>query len=397
MGYTQTATLDPGEAAQGLSVGNSVEMSGAPTAFGGRVVVLGAPGIPSLDRHPAPAGKAYVFVLPDAGWRTGEVFSPVATLVPSDNPGNGVFGMALAVSHAGDLIAVGSRAGKVYLYAPSGGSWSGTLSEVAVLESADASSLGFDVAMDAAGETIAAAAPSTNPSVPQLYVFSRPGSGWSGGVAPIASRTAPAQGVGGNAAGEVHLAISAAGDLIAAAGEWTAGFVYARPGAAWSGRSLPPDSTLTPSDAAPDPIDFACSVAMDAAGQTIVVGAQQYDVTPNSYRGAVFLYQPGSFGWSGPATETARLYGATLPLASNIGDSVATDGRIVVAMPYSPASEGREAYVFQQPTDGWSGTVPPDSSLVPTGAFMAGVATRDGVIITGTYGPAGAAVYQPSS
>ena len=111
--------------------------------------------------------------------------------------------------------------------------------------------------------------------------------------------------------------VAIAGDLIVAGADLYdffgktsdegAAFVYLRPPGGWSG-NLTESARLTASN--PDPFGqterFGRAVAAD--GDTIVVGAEGYDlVASNTDEGVAFVFERPPGGWSGQLVEDAQL------------------------------------------------------------------------------------------
>ena len=140
-------------------------------------------------------GAVYVFVRPGGGWSNG---TETAKLTASDGHGNDRFGDAVAMSGDGSTIVAGaqlavgstgnSQQGAVYVFARPGGGWS-TGTQTAKLTAHDGhgtDKLGRSVAISSDASTIVAGAyfatVASNASQGKVYLFTRPGGGWTTGT-----------------------------------------------------------------------------------------------------------------------------------------------------------------------------------------------------------------------
>jgi len=165
----QSANLLPFEAGTFDVFGDSVGVSGPD-------VVVGAP---SRDGATSGEGAAYVFTEPPGGW--AGTLTESALLLASE-PGF-LYRLGGSVAISGSRLVAGSRGhhegtddtGAVYLFNRPGGGWSGTLTENAKLLASDAAAndfLGSAVAFD--GHTVVAGAPGDDdngPAFGSAYVF----------------------------------------------------------------------------------------------------------------------------------------------------------------------------------------------------------------------------------
>jgi hypothetical protein len=152
-------------------------------------------------------------------------------------------------------------------------------------------------------------------------------------------------------------------DLVAKGSAEGAAFVYLRPPGGWSG-NLTENARLSAS--IPNPFNhterFGRAVA--ASGDTIVVGAEGYDlVSSNTDEGVAFVFMKPPAGWSGQLSESAQLRASVPnPFASDefFASGVAIEGdRIAVgARSYdlsAGASNEGAIFVYEKPIAGWSG------------------------------------------
>lgn len=124
-------------------------------------------------------------------------------------------------------------------------------------------------------------------------------------------------------------------------------YVYLKPTNGWG--DMTQIAKLTPSDGSANQ-DFGWSVAI--SGETIVVGTA---ASPGS--GSVYVFVKPASGWK-DMTETAKF---SVAGANYLGYAVAIEGNTIVA-----GSAGEAAYVFLKPKKGWASTTRADALLTPT-------------------------------
>jgi hypothetical protein len=286
----------------------------------GNTVVIGDCG------NNACTGQAYVYVAPQAGWASAQSpVNPAATLTASNGALHDRIGYSVATDHLGDTIAVGAPCdftagttlcGTVYVYNRNGG-WANK-SEDAQLQiagtAAGNATLGISVAMDSAGQTIVAGQSGTgNANIPgAVYVFIKPGGGW--------------------------------------------------------GTKTTPDATLTASTSA-NPTNgdnLGSSLSISGDGTTIVAGAPFHPVCspfPCGGLGVAYVFHTQTTGvWMTKQNEDATLTAAAGHNQDQFGASTAINfggTTIVIAAPNDPFTNipgPGAAYVFQKNTvSGWSG------------------------------------------
>jgi large repetitive protein len=197
---------------------------------------------------------------------------------------------SIAVSGDGDTIVAGFCPGSpcgtsvAYVYTTSHNAWNGNLTPTATLTGdpnrgvSPDGAIGFSVAVDRSGDTIVAGGPveltQNGPGI--VAVFLKPPGGWAS-KSDDAQLTANVPDVG------VSVGIDAAGDTIVAGAEpfgsfVTAGaaFVFVKPTqGVWAGLISAPAATLAQSNPAVGDY-FGRSIAISADGHTVVVGAPNY-------------------------------------------------------------------------------------------------------------------------
>jgi len=262
-----------------------------------RTVVVGAPGWGSGEA----IGAAYVFVEPPGGWTSTARYT--AKLTNGRNNRNDGFGEAVGIS--GNAIVVGAP-GVLQQEGPYGAA----------------------------------------------YVFVRPMSGWETTSKFAAELTGPqAEGLQGAFGQSVAIDSTtvAIGGAQNAAGAGVV-FVFAEGEGGWAGAE--PIAELSASDGFQGD-DFGTSIAAD--GQTIVVGAMQNDSSqgPGAGEGYVFI-EPRS-GWTN-GTETARLKASDGQKFDKFGISASVSGNTVVIGAWELNVGAGAAYVFVEPSTGWTDT-----------------------------------------
>ena len=174
-----SAKLVASDGVAGDQLGQSVAASGG-------VVVSGAIGAENGGYKQA--GKAYVFLEPGGGW--SGVPSESAQLIPSDPLTGGLFGVAAAIDGTTVVVTnyfnipnVAGNRERGYVFEQPSPSWSGTLTENAVLVASDGTNTdGFGVSASISGDTVVVGSLRGSKVQGAAYVFVRPGGGWAGAL-----------------------------------------------------------------------------------------------------------------------------------------------------------------------------------------------------------------------
>jgi hypothetical protein len=177
-------------------------------------------------------------------------------------------------------------------------------------------------------------------------------------------------------AGELHVSqTNESLDAVAVSGG-TAVAVNAIPGVAYA-FDEPSSGWSTESQVAklvaPDPLSRA--VAID--GSTIVVGAPDSTVGSNLQEGAVYVFEEPPGGWVGTISPAAKLIPSDGVADERFGSSLGISGSTVVVGANKPGSGsggyafgGGVVYVFAEPAGGWTGTFGEVAQLVPSGGGL---------------------------
>jgi hypothetical protein len=302
--------------------------------------------------------------------------------------------LSIAISGDGNTIAAGfceqSPCGRhvVYVYVVENNNWSGTLTPSSILTATSrgqpaGAALGFSVAVDDAGDVIAAGAPSslTQNGPGMVSVFTRSNGAWLKTQPDGVQLTAGVPDVG------VSVAIDGKGETIVTGAEGFgtvvnagAAYIFAKPQKGWAVNDVisTPTATMTQTSQALNTTAtlgdyFGRSVSISSDGHTIAVGAPHYknDCTEpcnKSGPGAVFVYlnngAPSAWPSGQPIPEIAVLTASNGMVGDQLGfsASISQDGSTIVAgAPSAPngscCTPGPGAiYVFQAPAGTWSGS-----------------------------------------
>lgn len=335
---TQTATLTATDLTPGSQFGFAVAISAD-------VIVVGA----LLNNNAT--GTAYLFAKPAGGW--SGVLTPTAKLIASDGAAGDQFGWSVAIAGdtiiigaVGDRIGLNNGQGSAYVFVKPGGGWSGTLTQTAKLIASDgAAGDGSGVSTAVQGDTVMVGASTanigSNADQGAVYVYVKPGTGWSGTLNQTAKLTASDGAVDDGFGFAVALAdntllVGAPTNLAAMPVTPGSAYVFVRPGSGWATTSTFA-AKLTPADGAGD---NGFGFAVTVTGQTAVVGA----TGDQGRRGAAYLFSKPLSGWSGALAHTLKLT-ATDGLADDgLGWSVASSGNTIIGG--APGDDGGKGAVF---------------------------------------------------
>ncbi len=390
--FVQAGKLTAPDGAAGYNVGQSVAISGD-------TVVVGAPGA----TVPGGQGAVYVFVKPAAGWGFA---TQTAKLSASDSE---TVGDSVAIS--GDTIVAGAESagsntqGAVYVFVkPSSGPWANATQTAKLTASDGTTSAGLGNAVGISGDTIVAGAPGVT-STPSCgptnagaaYVFVKPSSGAWANATQTAKLTASDPATGDRLGCSVAISgptvvAGAPGARIGANGQQGAAYVFVRPSSGWrSGTQTQHESAkLTASDgSAGDGLGSALAVD----GATIVAGVGSASVGTNSGQGAVYVFAEPAVGWGAamsPQHEAAKLTASDGNGGDGLGASVGISaGAVVAGAPFADVTNLGQgtAYVFDEPSSGWSSWHETAKLVASDGAandgFGTAVAVDGGTVVAG--------------
>jgi len=195
------------------------------------------------------------------------------------------------------------------------------------------------------------------------YVFTQTGSTWI--------ETAELTASDGAAGDSFGTSVSISGNTVVVGAKYaTVGrnskqgtaYVFTEPVSGWM--TMTQTAKLTASDGAAS--DFFGN-AVVVSGNTMVVAAYNATVGGNSKQGTAYVFAEPSSGWSGNLTQTAKLTASDGAAGDLFGWSVSISGNTVVvgarfATVGGNATQGA-AYVFAEPSSGWSGNLTQTAEL----------------------------------
>lgn len=352
----------------------------------GQTLAVGAPGGNSLN---SASGAVYLFARDGTTWRQQ---ARLEAPTPQSNDG---FGYSLALSSAGDTLAVGAPhdsqtanyGGAVYVYTGQGAAWA-LQTRLTGLNTSSGDAFGGSVALSAQGDVLAVGAdqeagsgtganPPDDNNSPQsgaAYVFARQGNAWSQQAYLKASTNHIGDQFGR------RIALSADGHTLAVGmpspaggGGGTSGsvHVYAHDGLVWG---------LQAFLSAPNPLllsGFGEALALSADGQVLAVGSP-YDSsaatgidgdpgnTGATFSGAAYVFTRNNASWGQRAYIKASNTGANDRFGTTL--ALSSDGQTLAVGAISESSDARgiggdqgndnapdtgAAYLFTHSATGW--------------------------------------------
>jgi hypothetical protein len=273
--WTEKAKLHPAGAETSM---NNFSFSSVSISDYGSTVVAGA------SEDPSNAGGAvYVFEKPAEGWANSDQNLPLHV----DNSQG--LGQTVAISRDGSTVVAGAwgAAAAAYVFTKSGSSWSSPSSAKLTYVTQGTADF-YAVAINSNGSTVAVSAPDEG-AAGTVYLFERPGNGWSNTSNHIAKLTASDL---ANGSLGYSLAINSNGSRVAAgayfanvsgASKAGATYVFTKPDGGWV-------SSVVPSKLYYDPTldgNFGTSTAISADGLTVATG----EPGRSSDAGAVYVFK----------------------------------------------------------------------------------------------------------
>ncbi|GEM_PF-1178374 len=373
---TEAAKLTASDGAPGDNFGMAVAVHGDTVVVGAQYAKIGSN---------VKQGAAYIFVKPTGGW-SGSL-NQAAKIDSVDGLANYQFASSVAIK--GSTLAVGSSAvNSVYIFTGSGGTWTRQVR----LNGADVGGgAGAVVAVSDDEQWVAAGAPTAGSSEMKfgdVYVYNKPGAGWSAHATTLPDATLQTAAADRVMQAQLGISLATRGNVIVAGAPKSAMSapgvvcVYVKPGTGWSG-TLTPTATLKGSDTTNSDL-FGESVAISGSGDMIAIGTWL-----NQEK--VYIYKKPAGGWADDASEDCTLSGsdhATYPFA-DFGYRIAMSGDTLVSGAYSWGGQQGAAYVFTKPAGGWvTGT---ENALLTASdggygdSFGFSVATDETTAVVGAY------------
>jgi len=294
-----------------------------------------------------------------------------AALTGSDNPGYS-FGSSVAL---GQNFAAVTGAGAVYVFVKPASGWV-SMTQRAKLTASDGAYLS-SVAIS--GNTIVAGAIASE----EAFVFVEPATGWANTTETAKLRAS--DGFSGNYFGgavSIYQGTIVVGapqtNSVGAPPPGLAGavYVFVEPAGGWV--STTETAKLVASDGASGD---GLGISVAVGGSTVVAGAPNASIGGNKFQGAAYIFVKRGAHWVGEA-ETAKLTIPYIPF-STLGFSVSISNHVVVA------SGNQIAFVYVQPSSGWTTTSTPTAQLTETQShtyFGESISIRNDVVAVGAAG-----------
>jgi hypothetical protein len=254
---------------------------------------------------------------------------------------------------------------------------------------------GYSIAIS--GSTIVIGAPQatigSNTYQGAAYVFVEPKAGWTN--MPQTAKLTASDGAAYNYFGAAVSIDSTTNTVVVGSFDAAinsvlgqgAAYVYVEPVSGWTNSTE--TAKLTASDGA---MDNFLGYSVSVSGGTVVVGAPHGEVGGNYDQGAAYVYVEPVSGWAS-TTETAKLTSNGAD-GDQFGQSVSINvSTVAVGAPYAEVggnfSEGA-AYVFVEPSGGWSAMTPTAELTVSGGSayeyFGVSIATSGSTVVAGASG-----------
>lgn len=361
------------------------DLFGGAVAISGNTAFVGA-GSQTVGSN-ADQGEVFVFTYANGAW------TQTATLTASDGAADDFFGTSIALS--GTTLLVGAPfqghtasagPGAVYVFAETAGVWT-QAAELMASDGVGGDEFGRSVALD--GTTALIGAPGRNSFQGDAYIYD----GSSGWATASSVELTTVDGAMNDEFGD-SVALSG-GTAVVGAPEHQVGsniqqgqvYVFLKPAGAWA-TATAANTLLTASDGAARD-QFGYSVA--TTGSTILIGAITHSV--NSVQtGAAYVFTKPNTGWTRSSTETAQLRPSDGVDSELFGDAVAlTSTQALIGAKWETVSghvDQGAAYLFDEPSGGWSTTGTPDTEFTAVdgmadAAFGYSVALADSGVFIG--------------
>jgi len=337
------------------SPGSPQDAFGYAVSIDGDYAVIGAPTTPWEDGP----GCAYVF------GRTGITWAQLAKLTVAGGLNGDDFGAAVAISE--DVVVVGAPttiqvggAGAAHIFVKPAGGWTNTATPTATLTGSDTAPpdhFGCAVAID--GDTVIVGAWGDrfgSAGAGAAYIFEKPAGGWETTSAQAVKLLQSDRQVGDCLGFSVGISgdVALVGDYCDGAGSMDgAAYIYVKPVSGWGPGTMTETAKL----------DCWATVAWDEFGYTVsisgdcaLVGVPGYDGV-SQRDGCAYIFQKPSDGWSGTMTmPTAKLTASDAAYNDFFGHSVSIDGDYAIVGAREDWAQTGSAYLFEKPASGWVNT-----------------------------------------
>ena len=303
-----------------------------------------------------------------------------AQVSASDGHAFDFFGNSVSVSSDGKTVVIGAfqgtvgsnfEQGAVYVFAEPKAGWKSTTTFTAKLTASDGAagdSFGTSISLSADAKTLVIGAPEatigSNQGQGAVYVYLQPASGGWVTTSQFAAKLTAAN---GNAGDWLGFTVAFRGSaVVAGAPNVTVGshvfqgaaYVFVEPSTGWA--SGTENADLTSSDgAALDQFGYAINNSVN----TVVIGAVQATVNGNEQQGAAYVFVEPSGGWSGSLQQNAKLTAQHGISEDLFGSSVviSSDSTTIAVGAQAANVDGDSGqgavYIFAKPSAGWTGSL----------------------------------------
>jgi hypothetical protein len=350
-------------------------------AFGRSVKIVGSTVIVGASGEGYPLGTAYAFSY------NGTSLTSETKCVITGYTSAAQQGQAMAVNATNTTLVVGAPleanstssnyntdVGACFVYTKSGSSWvlqsklqTTDYAAQPYLSTSQWQGKSVDISGD--GNTIVVGGHGESDARTSAWIWTRSGTTWSQQGSRLAGSGANT--VGAFSSETQMVAISKDGNTVAYSDVFDSGgavWVYTRSGTTWTQQS----SKLTATESvAGTGLGFGSSIALDATGDTLAIGAKYND----SWKGAFWVYSRSGSTWS---IQGNRLVGSSVTTGAWLGYSISlsADGNtLAVGAPLDSTvtSNRGSVFIYRRTGTTWSQQtklVPVDSSVSVTGAYF---------------------------
>jgi FG-GAP repeat len=212
-----------------------------------------------------------------------------------------------------------------------------------ILHSSDSTTTSLGRSVSVSGNTVAGGCYEG-----PVYVFVKPATGWK--TMTQTARLTPSdqhQGIDGAFGASVLVVGNTI--MVGDPGPYTNKvYIYVKPAGGW--RDMTETAQLVPTDHS---LYAGFGVSMAVQGNTAVIGAFDTSVGNGQYQGAAYVFKNPGTGWT-HAVEVAELSASNGENGDIFGRSVAMNGSTAVVGAYRSEGGAGSAYVFVEPSGGWT-------------------------------------------
>jgi hypothetical protein len=282
----------------------------------------------------------------------------LASLTSSLSQGASEFGTSVAASGntavVGALYSLVNVSGAAFVFTKPKNGWVNMTQAATLIPSDKALACNFGGSVAISGNTIVVGASQNGYAcglygAGAAYVYVEPAGGWTGILTETAKLTA-ADGLQGDALG---MSVSISGDTIVAGAPGTLSFttpgsayLFVKPANGWT--NMTQTAKLTASDGV---VNDGLGASVSISGNTVLAGAS--GIFPSSTPGFAYVFLEPTNGWTN-MTQTAKLTASDAVQGDALGASVSISGNTVASGAPNHNSGRGAAYVFVRPFSGWT-------------------------------------------